>query len=83
MQDISSYNKIILSKKLKEDIFMSKFISRREFLKGSAAGVAAMTAMTALGALGVPTALADAEKDVQLATEYCNGYENTAGIGIV
>ena len=62
---------------------MSKWISRREFLKGSAAGAAAMAAATALGALGVPAAFAEETQNAQLETKYCNGYDNAAGIGIV
>ena len=62
---------------------MSRSISRREFLKGSAAGAAAMAAATALGTLGVPVALAEEAKDAALETRYCKGYDNAAGIGIV
>lgn len=62
---------------------MSKFVSRREFLKSSAAGAAALAAATALGGLGVPVALAEEADDVKLETVYCKGYDNKAGIGIV
>ncbi len=62
---------------------MSKFVSRREFLKSSAAGAAALAAATALGGLGVPAALAEEAEDVKLETLYCKGYDNKAGIGIV
>ena len=62
---------------------MSKFVSRREFLKSSAAGAAALAATTALGGLGIPVALAEEADDVKLETVYCKGYDNKAGIGIV
>ena len=62
---------------------MSKSISRREFLKGSAAGAAVFAAATALGTLGVPAAFAEDVKNPELETVYCKGYENTAGIGVV
>ena len=58
---------------------MSKFISRREFLKGSAA----LAAATAFGAMAVPAAYAEETKDEALESKYCKGYDNAAGIGIV
>ena len=61
---------------------MAKMISRREFLKGTAAGTAAMTAAGVLGSLGL-TAFADEAKEEKLESKYCNGYDNAAGIGIV
>ena len=62
---------------------MKKNISRREFLKGSAAGAAALAAVTALGGLGSTAAFAEDAKDEALETVYCKGYDNAAGIGIV
>ena len=61
---------------------MSKFITRREFLKGTTAGAAAMAAASVLGNFGV-TAFAADEAEEKLETRYCNGYDNAAGIGIV
>lgn len=61
---------------------MAKMISRREFLKGTAAGTAAMTAAGVLSGLGL-TAFADDAKEEKLESKYCNGYDNAAGIGIV
>ena len=57
---------------------MSKFISRRDFLKGAAAAAA----VTALGST-VPAAFADDSQEAPLETVYCKGYDNAAGIGIV
>ena len=62
---------------------MSKNISRRDFLKGSAAGAAAMAAANVLSGFGVTAFAADAPTDEALETKYCNGYDNADGIGIV
>ena len=62
---------------------MSKNISRRDFLKGSAAGAAAMAAAGVLSGFGVTAFAADAPVDEALETKYCNGYDNADGIGIV
>ena len=59
---------------------MAKLISRRDFLKGTAAGAAAATAANVLGSFGVTAFAAD---EAKLETKYCNGYDNAAGIGIV
>ena len=56
---------------------MSKSSSRRDFLKGSAAGAAAGV----LSGFGVTAFAEGAEEKLQ--TKYCNGYDNAAGIGIV
>ena len=61
---------------------MSKNISRRDFLKGSAAGAAAMAAAGVLSGLGVTAFAADEAAEEKLETRYCNGYDNAAGIGI-
>ena len=61
---------------------MSKNISRRDFLKGSAAGAVAMATAGVLSSLGV-TALADEGEAQAIETRYCKGYDNAAGIGIV
>ncbi len=60
---------------------MSKSSSRRDFLKGSAAGAAAMAAASVLSGFGVTAFAEGAEEKLQ--TKYCNGYDNAAGIGIV
>ena len=62
---------------------MSKNISRRDFLKGSAAGAAAMAAAGVLSGFGVTAFAADTPAAEALETKYCNGYDNAAGIGIV
>ena len=61
---------------------MSKNISRRDFLKGTAAGVATITAAGVLSSFGV-TALADEGEAQEVETKFCKGYDNAAGIGIV
>ena len=58
---------------------MSKFVSRRDFLKGAAA----TAAVTALGTLTGPVAFAEEEKSSAQESMYCKGYDNAAGIGIV
>ncbi len=61
---------------------MSKKLSRREFLKGTAAGAAAAAAAGVLSSVGVP-AFAGEEAVIEgLDTRYCKGYVNAAGIGI-
>ena len=62
---------------------MSMNISRRDFLKGSAAGAAAMAAASVLGGMGVTAFAADEKTEEKLQSKYCNGYDNAAGIGIV
>ena len=62
---------------------MAKLISRRDFLKGSAAGAAAVAAAGMLSGFGVTALAADEAAEEKLETRYCNGYDNAAGIGIV
>ena len=56
-----------------------KGISRRSFLKGSAAAAATVAA---LGAVGIPAVLAEEATDEALESRYCKGYDNAGGIGI-
>ena len=60
---------------------MNQKLSRRTFLKGTAAGVAGLAASTVLGA-GVAASAEDAAA-AGLETKYCKGYDNKDGIGIV
>jgi fumarate reductase flavoprotein subunit len=66
-----------------EDFQMGK-ISRRDFLKGSAAGAVGVAAATMFGgALSVSAEEAsEAAQAAGLETKYCNGYDNADGIGI-
>lgn len=59
---------------------MSKFISRRDFLKGTAASAAAFAAANVFGTV-TPAAFAEDTSADGTETKYCNGYDNTAGIG--
>lgn len=72
---------------------MSRSISRRDFLKGSAAGAAGMAAAAMLGgnvfaesttegASENSTNAQEAAAASGLETRYCKGYDNAAGIGI-
>ncbi len=62
---------------------MSKKISRRDFLKGSAAGAAAMAAAGVLSGFGVTAFAAGESEDQVQETRFCRGYDNAAGIGVV